>query len=57
MKTLPNLKIAKKMTKQAIEIYNNKRLHWSLDLQTPQSVHDHYTTNKNIKAMRKLPHD
>jgi transposase InsO family protein len=53
MKTLPNLEIAKKMTKQAIETYNNKRLHWSLDLQTPQSVHDHYNKQK-YKSYRKI---
>ncbi|MBL7778229.1 MAG: IS3 family transposase [Chitinophagales bacterium] len=41
-KTLPTLEMAKKMMKQAVEIYNNKRLHWSLDLQTPQTVHSHY---------------
>lgn len=41
-KTLPNLMIARKMVRQAVEIYNNERLHWSLDLQTPQSVHDNY---------------
>lgn len=45
-KTLPTLEIAKKMMKQAVEIYNNKRLHWSLDLQTPQTVHTHYSKQK-----------
>ncbi len=45
-KTLPTLEIAKKMMKQAVEIYNNKRLHWSLDLQTPQTVHTHYNEQK-----------
>ena len=41
-KTLPNVEIAKKIMKQAVEIYNNKRLHWSLELNTPQSVHLNY---------------
>lgn len=41
-KTLPDLQIARKMVKQAVEIYNHERLHWSLDLQTPQSVHNNY---------------
>lgn len=45
-KTLPSLKVAKKMMKQAVEIYNNKRLHWSLDLKTPQSVHSNYNQQK-----------
>ena len=45
-KTLPSLVLAKKMMKQAVEIYNNKRLHWSLDLNTPQSVHLNYNKQK-----------
>lgn len=45
-KTLPSVAVAKKMIKQAVEIYNNKRLHWSLDLQTPQSVHSNYNKQK-----------
>lgn len=34
-----DLKTATRAVKEAIEIYNNKRLHWSLDLKTPESVH------------------
>jgi len=45
-KTLPSLAIAKKMMKQAADIYNNKRLHWSLDLKTPQYVHSQYNKQK-----------
>jgi transposase InsO family protein len=45
-KTLPSIAVAKKMMKQAVEIYNNKRLHWSLDLATPQSVHLKYNQQK-----------
>jgi putative transposase len=41
-KTLPTIEVAKKMMKQAVEIYNNERLHWSLDLQTPQNIHSNY---------------
>jgi transposase InsO family protein len=41
-KTLPTVEVARKMMKQAVEIYNNKRLHWSLDLQTPEHAHQHY---------------
>lgn len=45
-KTLPSIDVAKKMIKQAVEIYNNKRLHWSLDLNTPQSAHLNYNKQK-----------
>lgn len=45
-KTLPSIDVAKKIIKQAVEIYNNKRLHWSLDLTTPQSVHLNYNKQK-----------
>jgi transposase InsO family protein len=45
-KTLPSLAAAKKMMKQAVRIYNHKRLHWSLDLQTPQTIHTHYNKQK-----------
>jgi putative transposase len=34
------------MTKEAVEIYNNKRTHWSLDLKTPQSIHLQYNKQK-----------
>lgn len=39
---LPNLKTAQKMAQQAVEIYNTKRTHWSLNLKTPQKVHNQY---------------
>jgi transposase InsO family protein len=51
-KILPSIEIAQKLMKQAVEIYNNKRLHWSLDLQTPQSVHSNYNKQK-YKSYRK----
>ena len=38
-KIIPNLKTAQKMVKQAIEIYNNKRRHCSLEMKTPQFAH------------------
>lgn len=38
-KTIPNLKTAQKMVKQAIEIYNKKRRHYSLELKTPEFAH------------------
>ena len=36
---LPDLKTAEKMVQQAVKIYNNQRLHFSLELQTPENVH------------------
>jgi putative transposase len=45
-KTLPSIEIARKMVKQAVEIYNNYRLHWSLDLKTPQQVHNDFNKQK-----------
>lgn len=38
-KTIPNLKTAQKMVKQAIEIYNKQRRHYSLELKTPEFAH------------------
>lgn len=38
-KTIPNLKTAQKMVKQAVEIYNNQRRHYSLKFKTPQFAH------------------
>jgi transposase InsO family protein len=37
--TLPNLKIAQKMIKQAVEIYNNERPHFSLNMAKPSQAH------------------
>ena len=45
-KTLPNVEVARKIVKQAVAIYNNERLHWSLDLKTPQYVHQRYNKQK-----------
>ncbi len=38
-KTIPNIKTAQKMVKIAVEIYNNQRRHYSLNLKTPQYAH------------------
>lgn len=35
-----NVELAKKVSKNAIKIYNNKRLHLSLNYKTPNQVHD-----------------
>lgn len=37
--TLPSLKIAQKMIKQAVEIYNNERPHFSLNMAKPSQAH------------------
>lgn len=49
--TIKNIEIAQKMIKQAVEIYNNERLHWSLNLKTPREVHLNYNkqTYKSYK--------
>jgi len=39
IKTLPNLVTAQKMVKQAVEIYNSERRHYSLQMQTPDFAH------------------
>ena len=44
-RTIKNTQLAKKMTDQAIHIYNNLRTHFSLDLRKPAEVH----LNPNIK--------
>ena len=45
-KTIATVDIARKMIKEAVGIYNNDRLHWSLDLKTPQNVHNNYNQQK-----------
>ena len=37
--TMKNTQLAKKITKRAIFIYNNRRTHWSLNLSTPEKAH------------------
>ena len=49
---LPDLKTAQKMIKEAVEIYNNERLHWSLNLKTPQQAHNEFNT-QTYKSYRK----
>lgn len=45
-KILPSVEVARKIVRQAVDIYNNERLHWSLDLKTPQRVHQQYNKQK-----------
>ena len=40
------------MIKEAVEIYNNERLHWSLNLKTPQQAHNEFNT-QTYKSYRK----
>lgn len=52
-RTIVDLATAQKMIKQAVQIYNSKRLHWSLDLKTPNEVHSTYNQIKN-KSYKKI---
>ena len=52
-KKIASVEIARKIIKQAVEIYNNQRLHWSLDLKTPQMVHNSYNQQKYKSYKRK----
>jgi transposase InsO family protein len=56
IRTIPNLDVANKMVKHAVEIYNNQRAHYSLEMNTPAYAHIHqthkyksYKKNKNEK--------
>lgn len=40
--TLPDLETAQQMVKQAVDIYNTQRIHWSLNLKTPNEVHQQF---------------
>jgi len=51
-KTIPNFKTAQKMVKQAIEIYNNHRRHYSLELKTPEFAHKNQ--QHKYKSYRKM---
>ncbi len=43
IRTIPTLELANKMIAQAVTVYNNKRRHRSIQMQTPSSAH----TNQN----------
>jgi transposase InsO family protein len=45
LKTLPNLVQAQKMIKQAVNIYNNERRHYSLEMKTPAFAHKNQMHN------------
>ena len=57
--TIPNLETANKMVKQAVEIYNNQRIHYSLGMNTPQyahtkQLHEYKSYKKNTNEKNKL---
>lgn len=54
--TIKSVEIARKMVAQAVKLYNNDRMHWSLDLKKPQEVHLQYNKqeNKNYKKEKKV---
>ncbi len=45
IRTIPTLEIANKILKQAVDIYNHKRRHYSLQMQTPEYAHIHQQHN------------
>ncbi|MEK6615108.1 MAG: IS3 family transposase [Bacteroidota bacterium] len=51
-KTIATIDLARKMVAEAVTIYNTERLHWSLDLKTPEQVHQNYNKQK-IKLYEK----
>ena len=51
-----NLQELEKAVKQAVWIYNNERVHWSLGLKTPQEVHQSYDSleYKSYSKLKKV---
>lgn len=45
--TIKSVKLAQMMVREAVDLYNNERMHLSLDYQTPQEVHLQYNKHKN----------
>jgi transposase InsO family protein len=45
-KTIKNVDIARQIMKQATQIYNQQRIHWSLGLETPEYIHKKYNSIK-----------
>ena len=54
--TIKSVEIAQKMVSEAVKLYNNERMHWSLDFKKPQDVHLQYNKqkNKNYKKKKKI---
>ncbi len=51
--SIVNEEVARKMIAQAVRIYNEKRLHWSLQFKTPEAVHLEYNPVEYISYKRK----
>ena len=51
--TIKTIAIAQKMVSEAVKLYNNERMHWSLDLNKPQHVHLMYDKYKNKSYKQK----
>ena len=43
-KTIKNVDIARQIMKHATQIYNQQRIHWSLDLETPEYIHKKFNS-------------
>lgn len=52
-KNIKNVKLAQLIMKQATQIYNKQRLHWSLGLETPEYIHNKYNPIKYKSYKRK----
>jgi putative transposase len=52
-KTIKNVDIARQMMKQATQVYNQQRLHWSLGLEIPDDIHKKYNSIKYRSYKRK----
>ena len=54
--TIKSVEIAQKIVAEAVKLYNNDRMHWSLDFKKPQEVHLQYNKqkNKNYKREKKV---
>jgi transposase InsO family protein len=52
--TIKSVAIAKKMVSEAVDLYNNQRMHWSLDLKKPQEVHLQYNIQKNKSYKKEI---
>jgi transposase InsO family protein len=53
IRTIPSLEIAQKMLSRAVEIYNSRRRHSSLEMQTPDFAHKYFKHEyKSYKKMK-----
>lgn len=52
VQTIPDLRTAHKMVKEAVEVYNKERRHRSLNMQTPEYAHNNQ--NHEYRYWKKL---